>query len=409
MSTKFHESLIVVTKQRAALALFSLVCLIVFAFIPTSGQMKTQRRVTSLQLGNAVEGSRVTLVADSSLSDYEAFRRGDRFYVRIPLAEFTSAPPHYRANGFDDVQIQRVGDSLIVSFKLQPGATARADLRGNRLDVIFSSPNRSSSATTPITSRVDDPQSYGTRDRDAAGPVPTAASSRERVVSETTTGGSDRGVQDPWAINPIGNSGRRGKSANAKAVPSPLLTPTPSLTPGSSSTYPAVSAASSPIPSSASTTSRSGSSQSLRQRSSAMVNWISANRLASLIGALILLGLILLFVMFLRNRRAGAAKAKRAKVPKVQPSYSQVNELSDASSSSDEPVRAPQNEPAARVASVLSETAPGRNAAPKKQETQTASAANARSPWVSKPAMAANAAGSVEYSSDEEEREVFEL
>ncbi len=45
---------------------------------------------TSLQLGDAVEGSRVSVVSDSALSDYEAFRRGDRFYVKIPLAEFAT-------------------------------------------------------------------------------------------------------------------------------------------------------------------------------------------------------------------------------------------------------------------------------------------------------------------------------
>jgi len=30
----------------------------------------------------------VTIVSDSALNDYEAFRRGDRFYVKIPQAEF---------------------------------------------------------------------------------------------------------------------------------------------------------------------------------------------------------------------------------------------------------------------------------------------------------------------------------
>lgn len=92
----------------------------------------------------------MTVVSDSALNDYEAFRRGDRFYVKIPLADFSSALPQLRADGFEDVQVQRVGDNVVVSFKLQPGATARVEQRSNRLDVIFQRQTEVR-ATTPQT------------------------------------------------------------------------------------------------------------------------------------------------------------------------------------------------------------------------------------------------------------------
>ena len=43
--------------------------------------------VATLRASDSPEGSRVALSSDQSLSDYEAYRRGDRFYVKIPAAE----------------------------------------------------------------------------------------------------------------------------------------------------------------------------------------------------------------------------------------------------------------------------------------------------------------------------------
>src|SRR5688572_21068730 len=141
MKTKFIKVLVPKNIQRGGCAVLSVVFLLSFAINPGLAQLK-QKRITALLLGDAAEGSRVTVVSDSALSDYEAFRRGDRFYVKLPLAQFHSSPPRCCANGFEDVKVERAGDSLIVSFRLQAGATARVDQRSNRLDVIFSSPTK---------------------------------------------------------------------------------------------------------------------------------------------------------------------------------------------------------------------------------------------------------------------------
>ena len=45
-----------------------------------------RQRVATLRASDSPEGSRVALTTDQSLNDYEAYRRGDRFYVRIPPA-----------------------------------------------------------------------------------------------------------------------------------------------------------------------------------------------------------------------------------------------------------------------------------------------------------------------------------
>jgi hypothetical protein len=99
-----------------------------------------------MRANDAPEGSRVTVVADLALNDYEAFRRGDLFHIKLPSADF-AAQSGVHGKGFENVQVQKSGDGVILSFKLQPGTTARVDQRFNRLDVVFTAVG-SASATT---------------------------------------------------------------------------------------------------------------------------------------------------------------------------------------------------------------------------------------------------------------------
>lgn len=409
MKTNLLKSMRTGSKRRGSLALLSFIGMLLLVFSSSLAQQKSPRRVTGLQLGDAFEGSRVTIISDTALGDYEAYRRGDRFYVKIPLADFASAVPRFRANGFDDVQVQRAGDGLIVSFKLQPGASARVDQRGNRLDVVFSAPNRSSmvASRTAIPAPRDNSQSSSARGPEAAGPMPPGSipPSRDRVVSETTAPSDGGTSPDPWAINPGGVGGRRGKRGNQtqntnNEVASPAASP--SLTPATASTYPSTYSTpiSSPAVAAATTVSRSAS-----WRNSSVYKWISANRLASLLGALILLSLVAYLAMVLRGRR-NEAKAKRAKALKVQPKYSETSELNETpiSAATTPPVSSLKSEPAARVSSVVSNGAAIRSATPAKQPAPSASA-----PKAAAAAVTSKGTGPVEYSSEQEEREVFEL
>src|SRR6266545_7733606 len=78
----------------------------------SSGSAKRQH-VASLHSSDSPEGSRVVLSSDQSLNDYEAYRRGDRFYVKIPAAEVPRAEA-LRGHGFADVKAQRSGDNTVV-------------------------------------------------------------------------------------------------------------------------------------------------------------------------------------------------------------------------------------------------------------------------------------------------------
>ena len=329
---------------------------VLFAFLffpwlvtaPGSAQLKTQKRVTSLQLTGAAQGSRVTIVSDSALSDYQAFRRGDKFYVQIPLAYFSSSLPHFRGDGFEDVQVQKVGGSLIVSFRLQPGATARVDQRSNRLDVTFSAPNRmarlntvnpganrATSGATAGISPLDNRQNAQGRQRITAGPMPpaTAEPYRERIVAEranerqarqaaraqikpptppnrnantpsaTSTPAPDKSVSKP-AVNPVPTSA--GNPAITTATPAPNTRSNPAVSPTG-------------LVESPNGTSRIG----------ALQQWFSTHRLITLLVPLVLLGVILFYASSPNRRLMNAVKVKRVKSPPGKPTYSKAVRMTE--------------------------------------------------------------------------------
>jgi len=393
MIIKSLKSVILKNKQRGVAALLLFVCLILFVLTTGMAQLRNQKHVLALRLGEAAEGSRVTVVSDAALNDYEAFRRGDRFYVKIPLADFSSAFPKLRADGFEDVQVQKVGENVVVSFKLQVGATARVEQRSNQLDIIFSAPNRTArnNSSGSNTSRTGPD-----RGPDAAGPMPTGSELpyRPRVVTESTSGAYGLGApQHPRAsinasVDSNRNSNRNAQansSKNAAKSPSPVSSPTSVLSPATSRTYPPLTTSSPAASSSANSAahssgpSASASSLNWRARGNSAIKWVSANRLATLLGALILLSLILYLVLGLR-RRGKDPKAKRLKALKAQPKIQPKVQPS------------PNTElPEVASAEPFGATVPH------------------QSSELTKPLIASPTAGHDEPSREEEEREVFEL
>ncbi|MDQ2937509.1 MAG: hypothetical protein M3R67_08365, partial [Acidobacteriota bacterium] len=235
MKIKLLEAGVLKDIWRCGVVLFAFLFLLWLGTTPGSAQSKNQKRVTSLQLAGASDGSRVTIVSDSALSDYEAFRRGDRFYVKIPLAYFSSSLPRFRGDGFEDVQVQKVGGSVLVSFKLQPGASARVDQRSNRLDVTFSAPNRmarrntgspganrGSSGVTAGIGPVDRRQTLQGRERITAGPIPpsTPQPYRERLVSQRASEQQARQTARAQA-KPPSSSNKNVNSTSATNSPTP--------------------------------------------------------------------------------------------------------------------------------------------------------------------------------------------
>jgi hypothetical protein len=476
MKVNFLKSAVFKNQCRCAVALLALMISIWFALTSGAAQSRNQKRITSIQVGEVSEGSRVTVVSDSALNDYEAFRRGDRFYVRIPLAEFTSGQPHFRGDGFEDVQVQKVGDSVVVSFKLQPGATARVDQRSNRLEVIFSAPNRVARGNrtnaevnrgtyipTDGIVRLRNPQALQHRDRDAAGPIPPGSPgspqvTRERVAGRVTDSQTPKGVRvtnpreypNRRASNrPTGNTGtsqsepspgvskRETSSSVSKteaslslSKPQPSTTVVPPPSPGYQglvTTTPAAPVVSQPVARSPG----SGVSQIGKRWSDIARQWISANRQKSLLGALLLLGILVVLAALLFRRRKKGVKAKQADAPLAQPKHSPDVALNSLSAAA--PVNSPASSMAPRdffnenpVRSRVSELTPSAVpvASAKGRQTNETQEDAERGKPIPKPAMA-RSAGAVaapqnqgwvptspskgSTADEDQEREVFEL
>lgn len=453
MKLRLLKSRVLEIKRRNHVALLLLAYLTLVVLTQGATQLRNQKRVTALQLGEASEGSRVTIISDGALSDYEAYRRGDRFYVKIPLAELSAAVPHFRADGFEDLQVQRVADGLLISFKLQPGASARVDQRSNRLDVIFSSPTRSSRPDTNVASAAAAEQARQERGRYAAGPVPGGSGLYYRDDTAATVTDANRGRASRSASSQlnsrsdIGRSTARGDGNSSTgvgkdtAVKKPVPFPTPMLTPATSSGFPPLTIATqTPTP-----LSRTNSTSSPNaSRGLGVFGWMATNRFATLLGALILLSLAWYVATALRGRRQSTEKPARVK-PRSKRKILRVPPKFPSEQDQSETVKAAPVRPAAPVSSshaaeeFVDEYAPGSVASElakpnpaavvsssdyvarvssllgerdlaSRDENGDSTVTTTAYPWVQlTPLIGKSKADADESTSDEEDREVFEL
>src|SRR5580765_679908 len=144
----------------------------------TNTNSKKRTHVATLRSSDSSEGSRVAISSDQSLTNYEAYRRGDRFYVKIPAADVPRAEA-VRGRGFADVKAQRSGTSTTLAFRLQPGSTAHVQQNGNRLDVVIAVAGNN---TPGSFSR---PRNF--QWSDTSGVRPANASSNNRVLPSRDT------------------------------------------------------------------------------------------------------------------------------------------------------------------------------------------------------------------------------
>jgi hypothetical protein len=273
-------------------------------------------RVAKMRATDSPDGSRVALTANQSLNDYEAYRRGDRFYVKIPKADVPRSEI-VRGRAFADVKVDRASDGTVVSFRLQPGATARVEQHGNKLDVVFKMPG-SAGVTAANPNRREST-------RNDAGPAPPD-DSRRRAGSNSNLSGQPNSLRG--ATN---NSSDRTNLLAARPSPLPALKPSPSPA-GSpaalaamASPSPAARASvsplsrSSPTPAASSVTPAQGSTlNKLKERARYYILLAQLNPLPVAIGVGVLL--LLIGLLFLQRRRAKTTRrARPRKASKAKP------------------------------------------------------------------------------------------
>ena len=127
-------------------------------------QPQSERSIATVHSNDWPQGSRVTISSNESLIDYEAYRQGDKFYLRIPVAEAPRVD-RLRGRSFTAVTAAKNGDRMLLCFTLQPGATAHVEQSGNRLDVVIALPGAgtfivpaNSQTTVPPFIRTDIPR-----------------------------------------------------------------------------------------------------------------------------------------------------------------------------------------------------------------------------------------------------------
>jgi hypothetical protein len=217
----------------------------------TNSNSSKRTHVATLHSTDSSEGSRVAITSDQSLNNYEAYRRGDRFYVKIPAADVPRAEA-VRGRGFADVKSQKTGDSTLLSFHLQPGATAHVEQRGNKLDVVVAvaggTPSIASNRSRDLT-RPGNVNSGGNTNANKRGTPSTSGnknSGRDNSPARTSPNNTNAGSKP--------NNTNSSTGSTAKATPTPAATPSPNASPtAKTSPTPAqkssIAASNSPVPS----------------------------------------------------------------------------------------------------------------------------------------------------------------
>src|SRR5215210_4079658 len=104
-----------------------------------SGGRQTKRVIVG-RGSETNHGSRVTITADDSLKDYRSYRSGDRLYVELPKSAAGAGGRGGSGKGYTDMQVEQRGDSVVLSYRVQPGVKSHVEQRFNRLEVVFDVP-----------------------------------------------------------------------------------------------------------------------------------------------------------------------------------------------------------------------------------------------------------------------------
>lgn len=131
-----------ISSVRRMLATASLLALSILLFQAASASVAAQnlqavRTITLLRGADTPAGSVITITSDSPLADYASYRSEGRFFVVIRSADVARVETGFNGRGFEDAQVMKRGNDALISFRLQPGTTARVIQKFNKLEVVF--------------------------------------------------------------------------------------------------------------------------------------------------------------------------------------------------------------------------------------------------------------------------------
>lgn len=340
MISKMNQSPRFVTISSSVLRHGGIILLALSAFTAQSQIVKPAQQnnsnsgkpqhVATMDASDSREGSRVAISSDQSLNNYEAYRRGDRFYVKIPAADVSRAEA-VRGRGFADVTAQRSGDSTVLSFRLQPGATAHVEQRSNKLDVVVTVPGGSPSV---ISNGV--PETAGSTALDSS-------RNNELTNRNSAATNSSRNVSRTNSLSAAATSTIPTFTPNPAATPAAGVSPTPKSV-ASASPLNAVIAKASPTASPVTTTTQSQPDfwTRMKERGHYWLLLAQLNPIPVALGAAILI--LIIGLLLVQRRRVKATKRVKPAAVETQKSGTESNE---------EPPVAPKAEPLTQSAAVI--------------------------------------------------------
>lgn len=95
-----------------------------------------------LRRSDSPDGPRFTLTSDAPLDDYRSYAEGERLCVMIPQAALISTRNQENGHAFADMRVEERDGDILLSFRLQSGATVAVNQNFNRLDVVFTTNER---------------------------------------------------------------------------------------------------------------------------------------------------------------------------------------------------------------------------------------------------------------------------
>jgi hypothetical protein len=94
-------------------------------------------RIVLLRLADAPAGARVTVASDAPLDDYSTRFEGDNFYLLIPHSRASGSPGRLSGSGFTGALLEQRDGDVLLSLRVQAGASMRISKGFNRLELDF--------------------------------------------------------------------------------------------------------------------------------------------------------------------------------------------------------------------------------------------------------------------------------
>jgi hypothetical protein len=386
---------------RRAVVTPTLSLLVAFSLLPVAAQVRGQKRITSVWTSTTAEGSRVHVVSDTPVDDYEGYTRGGRFYVKIPLADPPSATGSLLGRGFDDALIQRYGDGIIISFHLQPGTSARVAQASNRLEIVFTTPAGSRSGVAAGVRDADDAnRTSATRIADLPSSSPSSSSSSSGEGSELRPSSQRVPRTVPAERQPANTGSASGTSPTSGTKGgSPAASPTATTSGLSASASlartpvsPATPAPSQPSAAATPNKAANGKDNDWRSRAHYWKVWAELNWVPLLVGGLISLVLLVVLFFWRGAKRARDHGEESVAEPTEASSETVLSREASRNASRETPPPMRANEPAPATGAATLATGAGQS-----QAVAQTHSSNAPTNQQEK------------HGSEEQEREVFEL